>query len=131
MKLELGYIVCYEKGFKDLTNNHIYQKEDLFPFDNSELDQNRIKELITTNNKIGKKLIRPRLLSDCTDEELEEIAKTLQIKVESMDREDIIQDIGNSLQELRKIKKNLQLKKIPFEDNASLEELKGLLENAK
>lgn len=43
--------------FRDLTDNHVYKKDDVFPFDGREIDENRIKELSTKKNKIGKVLI--------------------------------------------------------------------------
>lgn len=50
------YKVVCEK-FRDLTDNHVYKKDDVFPFDGREVDENRIKELSTKKNKIGKVLI--------------------------------------------------------------------------
>jgi len=48
-------VVC--ERFRDLTDNHIYKKDDIFPCDGREIDENRIKELSTKKNKIGKVLI--------------------------------------------------------------------------
>lgn len=52
------YVVI--RGFKDLKDNdHIYEKGDTFPRDsNMDVSQNRIDELMTKKNKIGKHLIR-------------------------------------------------------------------------
>lgn len=51
------YIVVYEK-FKDLEdNNYIYKKGDTYPREGLEPSKERIKELSTKKNKIGKILI--------------------------------------------------------------------------
>lgn len=52
------YIVVYER-FKDLKdNNYIYKKGDIYPREGLEASKERIKELSTKKNKIGKILIK-------------------------------------------------------------------------
>ncbi len=52
------YKVIYDEFYdmKDKTK-HVYQKGDIFPFDNRKIPQKRIEELSTENNKIGVPLI--------------------------------------------------------------------------
>lgn len=52
------YKVIYDKFYdmKDKTK-HVYQKGDIFPFDDRKISVKRIEELSTKNNKIGVPLI--------------------------------------------------------------------------
>ena len=52
----MPYKVIYP--FKDLEDNgHIYKIDDKFPFDDKEISKKRMKELSSTKNKIGKKVL--------------------------------------------------------------------------
>lgn len=69
------YIV--KEKFRDLTDNHIYEKYDKFPFDDRKVSEKRIKELTSKKNKLKKTLIEfsreATILSDKNeDEELED-----------------------------------------------------------
>ncbi len=65
----MPYKVIYP--FKDLEdNNYIYKINDKFPFDDKEISKKRIKELSSTKNKIGK-----RLIEEIEDEANENIEK--------------------------------------------------------
>lgn len=65
----MPYKVIYP--FKDLEdNNHIYKIDDKFPFDDKEISKKRIKELSSTKNKIGKRLIEE--IEDEANENIEE-----------------------------------------------------------
>lgn len=63
------YRVIYP--FKDLEdNNHIYKIDDKFPYDDKEVSKKRIKELSSTKNKIGKRLIKE--IEDEANQNIEE-----------------------------------------------------------
>lgn len=52
------YKVIYDEFYdmKDKTK-HVYQKNDIFPFDGRKISAKRIEELSTENNRIGVPLI--------------------------------------------------------------------------
>ncbi len=65
----MPYKVIYP--FKDLEDNgHIYKIDDKFPFDDKEISKKRMKELSSTKNKIGKRLIEE--MEDEANENIEE-----------------------------------------------------------
>lgn len=129
MEYNLGYITYYKK-FRDLTNDHVYNEGDKFPFDDSEVGTDRLNELLSKKNKIGKKLIRPKFLEDCDIDELKELASKFQIEVAEETEEILIDALKKAREEAKSFKKILTSKNIPFEDNATLPELKTLVEKA-
>lgn len=65
----MSYKVIYP--FKDLEdNNYIYAVNDKFPYDDKEISKKRIKELSSTKNKIGKRLIEE--IEDEANQNIEE-----------------------------------------------------------
>jgi len=46
-------VVGKQKYFRDLTDNHVYEIGDKFPFDDREIEEKRIKELLNPKNKLG------------------------------------------------------------------------------
>ena len=46
------------KRFYDLQNNHAYSVGDMFPHDGVVIDENRIVELESNNNRLGVPLIK-------------------------------------------------------------------------
>lgn len=129
MDFNLGYVVFY-KTFQDLTNDHIYVEGDKFPFDDSYVEKERLEELLSKNNKIGKKLIRPKFLEDCDVDELKEIANKFQIEIIGEEKEKIIAILKAAKKEAADIKKKLSSKNISFEENATFLELKTLITEA-
>lgn len=45
------------KSFKDIEDGHVYKKGDIFPFDKREVEDLRIQELSSKNNRLKTKLI--------------------------------------------------------------------------
>ena len=63
------------KEFRDLQDNdYIYEVNDIYPHDNREIPVERIEELASKKNKIGR-----RLIQKLKDEELIELALKLNI----------------------------------------------------
>ncbi|EAC8477285.1 hypothetical protein JH67_03010 [Listeria monocytogenes] len=48
------------KAFTDLSNNHIYNEGDIYPFQ-GEVDEKRVQELASVNNKRGQVLIESEI----------------------------------------------------------------------
>lgn len=66
------------KEFRDLQDNdYIYEVNDIYPHDNREIPVERIEELASKKNKIGR-----RLIQKLKDEELIELALKLNITEE-------------------------------------------------
>lgn len=45
------------REFKDIEDGHIYKKGDIFPFDKREVEDVRLQELSSKNNRLKTKLI--------------------------------------------------------------------------
>lgn len=45
------------REFKDIEDGHIYKKGDIFPFDKREVEDIRLQELSSKNNRLKTKLI--------------------------------------------------------------------------
>lgn len=66
------------KEFRDLKdNNYIYRINDIYPYDNKEVSSERIQELASKKNLIGKNLIK-----QLKKNELVELAEKLNLVVE-------------------------------------------------
>lgn len=71
--------------FKDLKDNdHLYVKGDLFPFENKDIEQSRIDELSSKNNKINKKLIKKTTIDNLTEIQLLEYASILNLNIKDV-----------------------------------------------
>lgn len=77
------YIVLNE--FHDLEdNNYEYKIGKIFPYDGKEISEDRLKELSSTKNKMGIKLIKNVLLKDLDENQLVEYSEILGINVKSI-----------------------------------------------
>lgn len=121
------YIVT--SNFKDLKDkNHEYKKGDIYPHKKKEVKQERLDELMSSNNKLNKQLIKEVSVEELTDNQLVEYAL-----IEGIDLRTIILDIMNSKDdsitddELEQLKKKAKKLKLKFDDNVTKEELTSLI----
>lgn len=118
--------------FKDLEENHIYKKGEDFPYNDLEIREERINELSTINNKMGIVLIAEKELEDYLYDELIEIANSEKINMDNIEtKEELIKKINKERNAKFKVIEKLKEKKIEFDENSSLEELKKLFKNEK
>ena len=73
-----------KENFNDLEGNHHYQKNDIFPFENTVIDKKRIEELSTTKNRLKKPLIEKKNLADLTISQLVNYTLILGIDVKTV-----------------------------------------------
>lgn len=117
------YIV--KENFKDETNNHIYKKDDIFPFEESVITDERINELSTIKNKIGKILIEESDYKNLTENQLIAYSKLLNIDISNLIVSKIVEmEDSKKLEELKKTAINM---KVEFDENVSIEELEKLI----
>lgn len=121
------YIVT--SNFKDLKDkNHEYKKGDIYPHEKKEVKQERLDELMSSNNKLNKQLVKEVSVEELTDNQLVEYAL-----IEGIDLRTIILDIMNSKDdsitddELEQLKKKAKKLKLKFDDNVTKEELTSLI----
>lgn len=125
------YIVVADV-FKDVTNKHIYKKDHDFPFDDSEISEKRLNELLTANNKMGIILIAEKKLEQYSLKDLKIIASEEKINIENLETEsDIIKRIKKERIDKSKVIQKLTEKGIEFDSNSSLKELRDLFKNEK
>lgn len=107
--------------FKDLKDNHLYEKDAIYPYKKKKVDQERLDELMGSNNKLKKSLIKEASIDELTDSQLIEYAT-----IEGIDLRSYILDVVNTT-ELEKLKKKAKKLKIDFNDDITLEELTSLI----
>lgn len=107
--------------FKDLKDNHLYEKDAIYPYKKKKVDQERLDELMGSDNKLKKSLIKEANIDDLTDSQLIEYAT-----IEEIDLRSYILDAVNTT-ELEKLKKKAKKLKIDFNDDVTLEELTSLI----
>lgn len=107
--------------FKDLKDNHLYEKDAIYPYKKKKVDQERLDELMGSNNKLKKSLIKEASIDELTDSQLIEYAT-----IEGIDLRSYILDVVNTT-ELEKLKKKAKKLKIEFNDDITLEELTSLI----
>ena len=82
------YIVINE--FTDLKDNkHKYNKNDIYPYEDEDVDDDRLLELSSTNNLQKKELIKQINFDDLTEEQLIQYAKIKKIKIKKVIQESI------------------------------------------
>ena len=107
--------------FKDLKDNHLYEKDAIYPYKKKKVDQERLDELMGSDNKLKKSLIKEANIGDLTDSQLIEYAT-----IEGIDLRSYILNVVNTT-ELEKLKKKAKKLKIDFNDDITLEELTSLI----
>ena len=107
--------------FRDLKDNHLYVKGDLYPYKKKKIDQERLEELIGSDNKLNKPLIKEVNITELTDSQLIEYAV-----IEGIDLKSYILDVINTT-DLERLKKKAKKLKIDFNDDTTLEELTSLI----
>lgn len=107
--------------FKDLKDNHLYEKDSIYPYKKKKVDQERLDELMGSDNKLKKSLIKEANIGDLTDSQLIEYAT-----IEGIDLRSYILNVVNTT-ELEKLKKKAKKLKIEFNDDITLEELTSLI----
>ena len=108
------YIV--RENFLDLETNHKYKLGQIFPFNNKTVEEDRLKELSSTKNKLGKVLI-----SKITSlEELTEVQLLEYIKIIGLDTKKILLDGINKIESIENnsnLKMNKNDEKVAKEQN--------------
>ncbi|MDE6141650.1 MAG: hypothetical protein K2G03_03510, partial [Bacilli bacterium] len=95
------YIVCYPQ-FRDAEDKHVYSINEDYPHkdrDINTISKKRIESLMSTNNKIGKQLIRVKELEEYTLEELQEYCSSNEIEIDDKTSKDEILEIINKFVE--------------------------------
>ena len=122
------YIV--ENSFIDKEDNdHLYRKDQLYPYTNKEISEKRINELSTTKNNINKILIKECSINDLTENQIIEYAKIMNVDIKEILMQELtklLDDKNNK--ELKKLKDKARKEKITFDENITLEELKKLID---
>ncbi len=112
--------------FMDLSdNNHIYKKGDLFPFENKVVEEDRVNELSSSNNKRNKKLIKQVKLNRLTEKQLLEYAMILGLDVRKPILAAILENVNTNLitsdSEQKKENSDEQTDKNMLDDNINNE----------